>query len=65
MAIADESAYIDIVRACNYARDLIASCERALHRKLSRGECNDLLCDNTRWTRSEIVAVMDSIRGVN
>lgn len=44
------------------ARKLIANCERDLNRALSSGECRDLLMDNTRWERAEIVAIVDTIR---
>lgn len=47
--------------AAAYATALIGNCERDLRRSLSRGECNDLLLDNTRWTRSEVVSVMDTV----
>lgn len=48
-------------RAVAKARRLIDACERDLGYALSRGECNDLLLDNTRWTRSDVVAVMDTV----
>ena len=51
----------DLSAAIGEARRLIEACERDLNRKLSRGECNDLLMDNTPWTRSEIVNVMDAV----
>lgn len=57
---------MDIMRAempdaVTHALKLITECETALGYKLSRGECNDLLLDNTHWSRTEVVAVMDSI----
>lgn len=41
------------------AINIIRSCQRALNRRLTLGEARDLLCDNTRWSRSAIVAVVD------
>ena len=61
--IGKESAYWNIGASVKFACDLIGNCETALKRRLDRGECNDLLLDNTVWSRSEVVAVMDSIRG--
>lgn len=51
----------NLADAVKVALGLIEACERDLGHKLDRGQCNDLLMDNTTWTRSEIVGVMDSI----
>lgn len=54
-------AYDDFPQAVAIARALIASAERDVNCKLTRSQCNDLLMDNTTWSRSAIVAVMDAI----
>ena len=54
-------AYDDIERSKKDAQEIIASCEADLARKLSAGECRDLLMDNTTWSSD---AVADVVRAI-
>lgn len=44
------------------AKRLIADCQNDLGRKLSAGECRDLLMDNTDWDSGFIATMVDAIQ---
>ena len=48
------------IRACT---TIIANCQRDLKRLLSRGECRDLLLDNTELTSAEAAVIVRAIIG--
>jgi len=48
------------IRACT---TIIANCQRDLKRMLSRGECRDLLLDNTELTSAEVAVIVRAIIG--
>lgn len=47
----------------NHAAVLIERCEADLKRTLSRGECRDLLKDNTSWDSEFVAACVEHLRG--
>jgi hypothetical protein len=49
------------MKTLRLAGDLITKCEADLNRRLSDGECRDLLKDNTAWDSDFIAALVRAI----